>query len=80
MEGSGNLANFVKFRKALGGISGTEGIQIRDMKPNETTLLVVFRGTAQNLASALMQQSFDTFALTVGEVGEGALRVTLAPK
>jgi len=80
VEGSGNLANFVKFRRALGGISGVEGIQVRDMKPNETTLLVAYRGKAQDLSAALMQQSFDTFALTVSEAGEGALRVALAPR
>jgi hypothetical protein len=80
VEGSGNLANFVKFRKGLGTISGVEGIQVRDMRPNETTLLVTYRGTAQDLAAALMQQSFDTLALTVAAVGEGALRVALAPK
>lgn len=80
VEGSGSLANFVKFRKALGGISGVEGIQVKDIKPNETTLQVAFRGAAQDLASALMQQSFDTFVLTVAEVGEGALRATLVPK
>jgi hypothetical protein len=80
VEGSGNLANFVKFRRALGSIPGAEGIQVSDMRPNETTLRVAFRGTAQDLAAALLQQSFDTFGLTVGEIGEGALRVTLAPK
>ena len=80
VEGSGNLANFVKFRKGIGTISGVEGIQVRDMKPNETTLLVTYRGTAKDLAAALMQQSFDGFALTVAEAGEGALRVALAPK
>lgn len=80
VEGSGNLANFVKFRKGLGTISGVEGIQVRDMQPNETTLLVTYRGTAKDLAAALMQQSFDGFALTVAEAGEGALRVALAPK
>jgi hypothetical protein len=80
VEGSSNLANFVKFRKALGGISGIEGIQVRDMQPNQTTLLVNYRGSARELASALMQQSYDGFALSVAEVGEGALRVTLASK
>jgi len=80
VEGSGNLSNFVKFRKGLGGIPGVEGIQIRDMKPNETTLLVTYRGTAQHLAAALTQQSFDTFALTVAEVEQGALRVALVAK
>jgi hypothetical protein len=80
VEGSSNLANFVKFRKALGGISGIEGIQVRDMQPNETTLLVNYRGSAKELAAALLQQPFDSFALSVAEVGEGALRVTLASK
>lgn len=80
VEGGGNLANFVKFRRGLGGISGVEGIQVRDMLPNETTLLVTYRGTAQELAEALKQQAFDTLALNVTVVGEGALRVALAPK
>ncbi len=80
VEGSGNLANFVKFRRGLGGISGVEGIQIKDMKPNETTLLITYRGTAQDLAAGLMQQTFDSFELTVAAVGEGTLRVALAPK
>jgi hypothetical protein len=80
VEGSSNLSNFVKFRKVLGGISGIEGIQVREMKPNETTLLLTYRGTAQDLAAALRQQSFDTFTLTVAEPLEGAVRVALAPK
>lgn len=80
VEGSGNLANFVKFRKALGGISGVEGIQVRDMKPNETTLLVTYKGAAADLGAALMQQSFDAFTLAVAEAGEGALRVLMSPK
>jgi predicted metal-binding transcription factor (methanogenesis marker protein 9) len=80
VEGSSNLSNFVKFRKALGSISGVEGIQVREMKPNETTLLVTYRGTAQDLATALRQQSFDTFTLTVADPVEGACRVAIAPK
>lgn len=80
VEGSGNLANFVKFRKALGGISGVEGIQVRDMKPNETTLWVTYKGAASDLGAALMQQSFDAFTLAVAEAGEGVLRVSMSPK
>jgi diacylglycerol kinase family enzyme len=50
------------------------------MKPNETTLLVTYRGTSQDLAAALSQQAFDSFELTVAAVGEGTLRVAIAPK
>lgn len=80
VEGSGNLANFVKFRKALGSIPGVEGIQVRDMKPNETTLLVDYKGASKDLSAALTQQSFDTFTLAVAEAGEGLLRVVISPK
>jgi hypothetical protein len=80
VEGSGNLANFVRFRKALGGIPGVEGIQVRDMKPNETTLLVGYKGASKDLGAALMQQTYDTFTLAVAEAGEGALRVVMSPK
>jgi hypothetical protein len=50
------------------------------MMPNETTLLVTYRGTAQDLAAALMQQAFDGVAVNVSVLGENALRVALAPK
>lgn len=80
VEGSGNLANFVKFRKALGSIPGVEGIQVRDMKPNETTLLVAYKGDSKDLGAALTQQAFETFTLAVAEAGEGVLRVVMSPK
>lgn len=80
VEGSGNLASFVKFRKALGSIPGLEGIQLREMNPNETTLLVGYKGVPRDLAAALAQQAFDTFTLAVAEAGEGGLRVVISPK
>jgi hypothetical protein len=42
VEGTNQLANFVKFRKALSNISGVEGIQVKEIKSNQTTLLVDF--------------------------------------
>jgi hypothetical protein len=80
VEGSGNLSNFVRFRKALAGIPGVESIQVRDMKPNETTLLVAYKGASKDLGAVLAQQSFDTLTLAVAEAGEGALRVVISPK
>jgi hypothetical protein len=80
VEGSGNLANFVKFRKALGGIQGVESIQVRDIKPNETTLIVAYRGGLKDLSAALAQHSFDSFAISVADAGEDALRAVLSSK
>ena len=80
VEGTGSLGNFVKFRKSLGSMAGIEGIQVQEMRPNETTLLVGYKGTAKDLGTALTQQPFDTFTLAVAEAGEGGLRVVISPK
>jgi hypothetical protein len=80
IEGSGNLANFVKFRRALGGTAGVESIQVREMKPNETTLLVVYRGKAAELAAALSQQTYEGFEVRTIETSDAGLRVAIVPR
>ena len=80
VEGTGSLGNFVKFRKSLGGMAGIEGIQVQEMRPNETTLLVGYKGSAQDLASVLMLQPYDSFTVTIVEAGDNSLRVTLVPR
>jgi len=80
VEGTGSLGNFVKFRKSLGGMAGIEGIQVQEMRPNETTLLVGYKGSAQDLASALMLQPYDSFTVTIVETGDNSLRVALVPR
>lgn len=80
VEGTGSLGNFVKFRKSLGGITGIEGIQVQEMRPNESTLLVGYKGSAQDLASALMLQPYDSFTVTIVETGDNRLRVALVPR
>ncbi|MFO7708476.1 MAG: hypothetical protein R6V84_09915 [Desulfobacterales bacterium] len=78
--GSGNLANFVKLRRALAAISGVATVQVKEMKPNEAILLVDFTGGGRELAAALALQAFDTFEVSVSEVQESALKVELRPK
>jgi hypothetical protein len=80
VEGSGNLANFVKLRRALAAIPGVTAVQVKEMKPNEAILLVDTTGSSRELAAALALQTFDTFEVTVVEALENALRVALNPK
>ena len=80
VEGSGNLANFVKLRRALAGLPGVAAVQVKEMKPNEAVLLVAYAGSGRELAAALALQAFDTFEVTVVEALETALRVALSPK
>ncbi|MCU0585391.1 MAG: hypothetical protein MUC46_04890 [Desulfobacterales bacterium] len=80
VEGSGNLANFVKLRRALGSLPGVRGVQVKEMKPNEATLMVDYAGGGSELAAALALHPFDTFEVAVVEALENALRVALNPK
>jgi hypothetical protein len=79
VEGTGNLANFVKFRRALTGISGVEGVRVKEIKPNETTLVIEYKGKAEELASALMLQNFGNFGINIYEVLPQSLKIALIP-
>ncbi|MCP4623471.1 MAG: hypothetical protein GY850_08045 [bacterium] len=80
IRGTGHLATYVKFRKAMNTISGVEGIRVKGIKPNEATLLVEYKGKAQELAAALMQQNFKSFGINIFEVTADMIRVELLPQ
>ncbi len=75
--GTGHLASYVKFRKALNTISGVEGIRVKEIKSNEAVLLVEYKGEAKDLAAALMRKSFKSFGIHISEVAEKLLRIEL---
>jgi hypothetical protein len=77
VEGTGNLANFVKFRKALTSISGVGGIRVKEIKPNEATLIVEYQGKAEDLASALMLQDFKNFGINIYEITQQNLKIAI---
>jgi hypothetical protein len=79
VEGTGNLANFVKFRRALTSISGVGGIRVKEIKPNETTLIINYKGKAEELAAALMRQNFENFGINIYEITQSNLKITLVP-
>jgi hypothetical protein len=75
--GTNQLAHYVRFRKTLNTISGVEGIRVKEIKPNEATLLVEYIGKPQDLAAALMQQNFESFGINIYEVTPENLKVQL---
>jgi hypothetical protein len=75
--GTNQLAHYVRFRKTLNTISGVEGIRVKEIKPNEATLLVEYIGKPQDLAAALMQQNFESFGINIFEVTPENLKVQL---
>ena len=77
VEGTSKLAHFVKFRKALSSIAGVEGIRVKEIKPNEATLIIDYKGKAEDLASALMLKTFDTFGIDIYEITQDNLGIAL---
>ena len=77
IQGTEHLAGYVKFRKALNTISGVEGIRVKEIKPNEATLLVEYTGKTKDLAAALMRQNFQSFGIHISEVTDNSLRIEL---
>ena len=75
--GTGHLASYVKLRKSLNSIPGVEGIRVKEIKPNEATLLVEYKGKAKDLASAMMLQNFKSFGINISEVADNSLRIEL---
>jgi hypothetical protein len=79
IQGTSQLASYVRFRNALNGVSGVEGIRVKELKHNEATLLVDYRGSAKDLASELKLQRFESFGITIFEVTQNILRIELTP-
>ncbi|MBW2192785.1 MAG: hypothetical protein JRF27_03250 [Deltaproteobacteria bacterium] len=79
VEGTGNLSDFVKFRTIISEMSGVKGIQMKEIKPDEATMIVNFYGNAKDLADALMLKNFESIGINIYEVSQSRLRVELKP-
>jgi len=77
IHGTSELANFIKFRKALGKIPGVTAIHIKVMKADESTISVDYEGTAQSLADELLLKTFESFGIDIYEVSPGRLGIEL---
>ncbi len=77
---SGHIADFVKFRGAIGVISGVDSVQRKEMQADMAVLLVDYQGSARALADALMRQDFDTFSLNIAEPEGHTIRLQIVPR
>ena len=77
IHGTRELANFIKFRKALGKIPGVKAIHIKVMKADESIISVDYEGTAQSLADELLLKTFESFGIDIYEVSPGRLGIEL---
>jgi len=79
VEGTGELSNFVVFRKIISEMTGVMGLQTKEMKFDEAAIAVDFQGNAQELADALMLNTYETFGINIYEVSQNRLRIELMP-
>ena len=77
ISGTRDLASFVKFRRTVKKIKGVQELLTKEMKSNESILVVAFKGTSNMLADALMLNTFETFSINIYEVSENQLKVDL---
>jgi len=77
--GTGELKNFVTFRKMLGTVPGVKGINIKEIKPNESIIAVEYNDSGETLAEALMLKTYDSFGIDIYEVTPERLGIELIP-
>ncbi|MBF0226852.1 MAG: hypothetical protein HQK76_15485 [Desulfobacterales bacterium] len=79
VKGSGNLANFVMFRRILSEIKGVKNISTNAMKYNESSLSLDFNADSNQLAEAILKENFMTFGVNITEVLPNKLVIELIP-
>ena len=79
LTGTRNLANFVQFRRMLTTLSGVEDVQVKELKSDDATLRVAYRGKTRELAEDMMVQSFETFGINIYDISDDRLSVQLVP-
>ena len=79
IEGTGNIANFEKLRRLIKNTSGVKNLQIKELKPDEATIMVDFQGTAKELADALMLNTSGSININIYEVSQDRLKIELMP-
>ncbi len=79
VQGTGYLANFVKFRKMMRNMPGVDDIQIREILPDQATMTVDYQGSARSLADALILNPYDAFGINIYEVSDKSIKLELVP-
>ena len=79
LTGTRNLSNFVQFRRMLTSLPNVEDVQVKELKADNASLNIAFRGKTSELADAMMVQAFDTFGINIYDVSDDRLSVQLIP-
>ncbi len=79
IKGTGNLGNFVAFRRSLQEIQGVTSLRITAMEPDEAGIRVDYASSAHSLAETLARQTYQNFAVKINEIEGERIEVELVP-
>ncbi len=80
IEGTGGqIASFVRLRKAMASLSGVKELSMKEMSPDLAVMSVDYQGNTRSLADALLKQTFDDFSIDIVEVTADTVRIRLKP-
>ena len=77
VQGADDLSSFVMFRGALENIPGVVDVQTKQIEPGQTTIMILFKGSAQELADALMLKTFVMFGISINNISANHLNIEL---
>jgi len=80
IQGSSNLLYYERFRQALMELQGVRGLQIKEIRPDETRLMVDFEGNGEKLAAVLMLKAYGAFGININEIALNHLKIQLIPR
>ena len=80
IQGSSNLLYFERFRQALMEQQGVRGLQIKEMRPDETRVVVDFEGNGEKLAAVLMLKAYGAFGINITEIALNHLKIQLVSR
>jgi len=80
IQGSSNLLYFERFRQALMELPGVRGLQIKEMRPDETRVMVDFEGNGEKLAAVLMLKAYGAFGINITEIASNHLKIQLVSR
>lgn len=77
IKGTDNLSNFIMLRRAIESMPAVTDVQIKEMKSDEVTTEVLFKGSPKELADALMLKTFVMFGININEISGNHLKIKL---
>jgi hypothetical protein len=77
VQGTHNLSAFVRFRESLRTLNGVKEIFITEMKADQATIMVDFKGNAKALAETLMLSTYEGFSIHIFDIQENRVQIKL---